>query len=127
MFDNLEVMRMAHALARHASARQGVVAQNIANSDTPDYRASDIAPFSDSYETASADAMRATRPGHFGAAPADLPPPPVRDAGGVPEPNGNTVSLETEMMKSAEVKLQHDMALTVYKSSLDLLRSSLGR
>lgn len=41
-------------------------------------------------------------------------------------PNGNTVSLETEMVNAAHVKFSHDMALTIYRSGLTLLRTSLG-
>ena len=42
-------------------------------------------------------------------------------------PNGNSVSLEDEMVKGADIKRQHDLALTIYKTSLGLLRSSIGR
>jgi flagellar basal-body rod protein FlgB len=47
MFDRLEIFSLASAQARHAAARQAVVAQNIANSDTPGYRARDIGDFAD--------------------------------------------------------------------------------
>ena len=42
-------------------------------------------------------------------------------------PNGNTVSLETEMVRATEVRHQHEMALSVYQSALGVLRTSLGR
>ena len=42
-------------------------------------------------------------------------------------PNGNTVSLETEMIKATEVRQQHDLALATYRGGLDLLRTALGR
>jgi flagellar basal-body rod protein FlgB len=42
-------------------------------------------------------------------------------------PNGNSVSLETEMVKAVEVKRQHDQALAIYKSSMNVLRASIGR
>ena len=45
MFENLQIFRMAHAMAAHAGARQTVVARNMANADTPGYTAQDIAPF----------------------------------------------------------------------------------
>ena len=126
MFDNLETMRMAHALARHASARHETLARNIANADTPGYRAADIASFQETYSSDGSGAMRATRPGHLDAEP-DLAALRVVEAGGAASPNGNSVSVETEMMKSAEVKLQHDMATSIYRASLDMLRASLGR
>ena len=46
---------------------------------------------------------------------------------GMTSPNGNTVSLETEMMKAAQTRGQFDMAVGVYKSALNILKSSLGR
>ncbi len=127
MFDNLEVMRMAHALAKHASSRHETIARNIANADTPGYRASDVASFQDTYRSEHGGAMRATRPRHFGAEAGVAADPRVVDAGGPASPNGNTVSLETEMVKSVETKLQHDMATSIYRASLDILRASIGR
>ncbi len=43
------------------------------------------------------------------------------------DPNGNSVSLETEMLNAVSAKRQHDRALAIYKSSLTVLRASLGR
>lgn len=128
MFGKLEIFQMAQGMASHAAQRQSVLARNIANADTPDYRARDIASFAETYHSSSGLAPRATRAGHFSAGAA-----PGRDAEAstVPDapmsPNGNSVSLETEMAKSVETKAQHDMALAIYKSALGILRTSLGR
>ncbi len=126
MFDNLELMRMATGLARHASTRQEVAARNVANADTPGYRAQDVVAFRDLYESEAAGTLRATRSGHFGAGEIATAPR-LFEAAGEAAPNGNTVSLETEMMRSAEIRHQHDMATSIYKTSLDILRTSLGR
>ena len=50
MFEKLEIFRMAHAMSVHAGARQSVVAQNIANADTPGYAARDVRPFKEILE-----------------------------------------------------------------------------
>ena len=126
MFDNLEIMRMASDLAKHASARQDIVARNVANADTPDYRARDVVAFEEMYESGMSQGMRATRAGHLDASDA-VDGTRFVDVPGQSSPNGNTVSLETEMMRSAEVRHQHDMATSIYKTSLDILRTSLGR
>ena len=126
MFVKLEVTRMAQALASHAGARQGVIAENIAQADTPGFRARDIASFSETYQAGEAAAPRATRPGHFRVA-SGAPEPEARALPGSAAPNGNTVSLEGEMVKAVEVKQQHDMALSVYRAVSDILRTSLGR
>lgn len=126
MFQQPEIMRMAQAMAQHAAQRQNAVAQNVANADTPGYAARDLAPFAEAY-AAEGMALRQTRPGHLGAegsATASMIP---RADPGNRSPNGNSVSLESEMVKSVEVKRQHDLALTLYKTSLGVLRTSLGR
>ena len=131
MFDKIEILQMAHAMATHASARQNVVSQNIANADTPDYRARDVASFADTYESQSSDwSSRATRSGHFHAASSDVAGSLrviERNDPGTQSPNGNTVSLEMEMLNAVDVKRQHDRALTVYRYSLDMMRTALGR
>ncbi|MDJ0627390.1 MAG: FlgB family protein [Rhodobacter sp.] len=128
MYGTLEIFRMAHGLAVHASARQSAIAGNVANADTPGYRAQDIAPFSETYRAEPhSTALRGTRAGHLGGEGAASPEPRTHDAPGPSAPNGNTVSLETEMMKGVEVRQTHEMALSIYKTSLDILRTSLGR
>ncbi len=124
MFGKLDVTRMAQALAAHAGARQGVIAQNIAQADTPGYRAQDVPKFAETYREDGA--LRATRAGHIGGG-VSVADPVARDVAGSASPNGNTVSLEAEMVKAVDVKQQHDMALAIYRSVSDVMRASLGR
>ncbi len=127
MLNKIEVMQMANAMASHAALRQGAVSQNIANADTPNYRAQDVAPFEDLYEEASGGEMRATRAGHFGAQSATTFAVETTATEGTLSPNGNNVSLEDEMVRGVEVRREHDRALAIYKNSLNILRASLGR
>ncbi len=125
---SIGILQMAGRLADHASARQTVIANNLANADTPGFKARDIASFADTY-TAS-DRMfapRPPRPGHI----------PFNDTGGyesfessafgAEDPNGNTVSLEDQMVRSADIRMEHDLALGIYGKSLDILRAGMGR
>lgn len=127
MFENLEIFKMAGDMARHAVTRQEVIAKNIANADTPEYRAKDIAPFARTYEQASGTTMRATRAAHILDPTETAADYEVFETSGATSPNGNTVSLETEMMKSSQVRHEHDLALAIYKSSMNILRTSIGR
>lgn len=127
MFEKLEITRMAQALAAHAGARQTAVAQNIAQADTPGYRALDLPDFAATYRDAEAGVtLRATRPGHLATegSAADLSARTVR---GAASPDGNTVSVETEMVKAVQIRQEHEMALAIYRSVSDVLRTSLGR
>jgi flagellar basal-body rod protein FlgB len=126
MYESLDIFRTAAAMAQHAGARQAVVAENIANADTPGYRARTIAAFADSYKADAGLALRATRPGHLRADnTAATPRPEFSDD--EPSPNGNNVSLETEMLNGVEVAREHSQALAIYKHALGILRTSLGR
>ena len=125
MFEKIEMMRMARALGQHASQRQITVARNIANADTPGFKAEDVASFADNYRAASAP-MRTTDPRHLDA-PEWSPAAHAATAETGVSPNGNSVSLEEEMLKAAEVKRSHDLSLGIYSSALDLMRTSIGR
>lgn len=127
MFEAPEVMRMAQDLARHSGTRQSMIARNIANSDTPGFRASDLRSFESAYkDSRNADDLRMTRQGHQPAPDAQTSWRAV-DVGGTPSPNGNTVSIEDEMVRATRANSSHTLALTIYKSSLDILRTALGR
>jgi flagellar basal-body rod protein FlgB len=125
MFEKLELTRMAQALAAHSGARMGVIARNVAHADTPGYKAQDLPDFAAVF-AADEGAMRATRPGHMGAS-TEAPLPQPERAPGRESPNGNTVSLEGEMVKSVQARQDHDMALAVYRATSDVIRASLGR
>jgi len=124
MFSGIETMRMAQDMATHASQRHEVIAKNVAQADTPGYRAQDVASFAETYE-APGLALRRTRAAHITANESGNPA--VHDDPGRQSPNGNTVSLEKEMMKAGEVRSEHQLALAVYRTSLNILRTSLGR
>lgn len=120
MYENLSILRLSSALAGHASQRQALTAQNIANADTPGFKARDLAAFTKTYESAlRAGAGTQFDTNAFGA--------PELDRSTRASPNGNTVSLENEMVRAAEIRHQHDLALTVYRSTMGILRTSLGR
>jgi flagellar basal-body rod protein FlgB len=131
MFENLDVFKMSYAMATHAGQKQAVAAQNVANSDTPDYKARTLPAFAETFrshgELANVGQQKATRANHLnGAADGRIAEASI-DKNAEASPNGNTVSLEREMLKSIEAKREHDRALAIYKSSLTILRTSLGR
>ena len=125
MFGKPEILTIASSLAVHAAERQALVAQNVANADTPGYAAKDIDEFAAFYQSESDFGMARTRAGHIGGVPST--PPLSASSSLETSPNGNSVSLEGEMVKAAEVQREHDLAIAVYGKSLDILRASLGR
>ena len=125
---NLSILNLASALAAHAATRQRLIAENVANADTPGYRARDVADFAAALDAAPGFAARTTRPGHiaFGDDPHGFAPR-EQAALGAETPNGNSVSLEDQMLRAAEVRQSHDLALGVYAKSLAILRATVAR
>ena len=126
MLETLSVTRMAAALADHAATRIDLIARNVAQADTPGYKAMDLPDFSQVYENSAEGGMRATRPGHFTSEMTASRPEGVPSKGEA-SPDGNTVSIAREMVKSASVRQEHEMALAIYGNARDILRASLGR
>ena len=131
MFGQLEIFQLAQARAKHAGARQAQIAANIANADTPGFRATDIKPFQETYRAQAqfdvANGLRLSRPGHTlpgerGQAPQSME---VIDRPSGASPNGNTVSLEIEMLQAIDADRAHNRAVTVFQTSLGILRSAL--
>ncbi|HPD90941.1 MAG: flagellar biosynthesis protein FlgB [Rhodobacter sp.] len=115
MFQSLDILRMAQAYATHAATRQQAIAQNVANADTPGYRARDAVPFSDYWQ-----AVQRGDPDTQAMIRADATPVTMA-------PDGNTVSLEFEMMRGVEARQQHETALGIYSMTRDLMRAVIGR
>ena len=110
---SLDILRLAQSFAAHAATRQQAISQNIANANTPGYRSRDAVAFSDFLETSGRGAGD------------DLLRHDVRPV--TAAPNGNTVSLEHEMMRAAEARNQHELALGVYSTARDILRTVIAK
>lgn len=126
MFADLTLFRSAMALARHAGAAQAASAQNMANSDTPGYRAVRVQSFAETLAEDSVGSQRATRAGHLfgGDRNAD---PAFETERGKADPNGNAVSLEREMVAANAAQRDHSRALEIYRSGLSLIRAALSK
>jgi flagellar basal-body rod protein FlgB len=89
------------------SARQKLVASNIANADTPGYRTQDI-DFQSEFLNAKGGAPRA----------AEVPDLPVQN-------DGNNVSLDREARLLAENALRFQVASQLMKSEIRVVRSAI--
>lgn len=126
---DIGILQMAQDLVTHASSRQSVIAQNIANADTPGYKAQDVRPFSETFaEPTQVDRSRYARVGHIELTELSSANATFDSAAfGSESPNGNTVSVEDQMVRAADVRHKHDLALGIYGKSIDILRAGMGR
>ena len=107
--------------------RQRVIAQNVANADTPGYGARDIAAPSDFAQalrmTSSGVSLARTSAAHIPAQSASAPRMANQAA---PDSettlDGNSVVVEEQMLKMAESRMAYDAAIGLYQKSLAMIR-----
>lgn len=110
--------------------RTALLAQNVSNSDTPNYRARDLKPVNFAQELSRANrpvTMAATQANHL---------PPVSKPEAFRSINGrsyestiskNSVVLEEQMMKLSQTQGEYEGATTLYRKYLDMVKLTLGR
>ena len=131
---NMPAMPLLSALRERMTwlhQRQDVLSQNVANADTPGYVARDLKPqdFSSllSGETRNGSALLSTDPRHITMKPGSSSRfEDTEAADGVPNPNGNAVSLEREMIKVSETQAEFQAAANLYAKAMTLMKTAIG-
>ncbi len=104
--------------------RQGVLAADIANADTPGWRAHDLTPFAARLGQHGVSLAR-TDPAHLGGSAALASAAVVQS--GERAPDGNGVALDQQMMKLADTDTAQELATELTRSYLGLFRTAIGR
>lgn len=113
------------------SQRQRVIAQNVANADTPNYRPRDLEEidFRQALRDQSSDfRMATTNAGHVRASNESS----AFRSGQAKRtyetsPDGNAVVLEEQMMTLNQTRGDHQMMTTIYRKYHNLYRTAIGR
>jgi flagellar basal-body rod protein FlgB len=113
--------------------RQGILAENVANADTPGYMPRELAkpdfskmlakPVDGEFSTATTHTAHIKGASPYGSG--QLATDQKVDWEITPE--GNAVVLEDQMTKIAENQLEYQMASQVYSRSLGMIKTALGR
>jgi flagellar basal-body rod protein FlgB len=125
---DIPILGMLRTRMQWHQQRQQVLAENVANSDTPSYRPQDLAEPKFELSTPGTAPLQLARTdaGHlsgFGGAPSfpgDHNQYQVR-------PAGNAVNLEDEMLKIAQNNMDYQAATQLYSRSLGLIKTALGK
>ena len=107
------------------AARQALVAQNVANANTPAYRTQDLAPFAMALDR-SALAMTSDNPMHLQTALSPAPRAASKESEGWEVVHsGNSVGLEQEMMKQSSIRGAYSLDTSILKAFHNMWMSSL--
>jgi len=127
---DIPILSMLRTRMQWHQERQHILAENVANVDTPSYHARDLAPpnFEHTLQQVASLNLTRTDPGHLGGSTGG-------DAqfteNGEPHyevrPRGNAVSHEDEMLKLAGNQMDYDAVTSLYTHSLALIKTALGK
>jgi flagellar basal-body rod protein FlgB len=122
------ILSMLRTRMQWHQQRQKVLAENIANADTPRYRARDLAPpsFSGALQQVSISMAR-TDPGHIEPTGGGSQFEDDRNARYETRPRGTAVSHEEEMLKLAGNQADYDAVTSIYSHSLSLIKTAVGK
>jgi len=129
---NMPVFSALTDKMRWHQTRQGLLAENVANAETPGYRGRDLKQYdfaarSGPMSSASL-ATLATRPMHFSVSSGDGSGfDAQRMANFEVTPEGNGVTLEDEMMKVTTNMMDYQTATSLYQKSIRILKTALGK
>lgn len=128
---NIPIFSMLRTRMQWHQERQRLLAENVANADTPNFRPRDLTPpkFDKTAPSPAAVNLVRTSEGHIAGSgtsggsqfQAD------RQGGYEVRPAGNAVSLEDEMIKVAANQMDYQAAATLYSRSLGLIKTAVGR
>ncbi len=125
--DSIFLLTLASRKSAYLAARQATLAGNVANVNTPGYKAKDLVKFNDVLSQTQLQ-LASTDPKH-------LPLASIGEAGGAAEneqdggfevtESGNSVGMEQQMMKTGEVNREYALTTNIVKSFHAMLMSSL--
>lgn len=133
MLSDLPLMRAIGAKMDYLNKRQDIIAQNIANSDTPNYQSKDLtkvdfgAVLKGVSSTQDTVTVEKTNPMHFGG---------LNEVGRAKDkddrityevaPDKNGVVIEEQMVKAAEIQMDYNMLANLSSKNSMMYKIAIG-
>jgi flagellar basal-body rod protein FlgB len=116
LFNDTTMQGLQYAL-NSLSMRQQVLANNIANAQTPGYVSQDVS-FEDRLGAILSGSDTSATPNSTGTV---IATPDMTTS-----PNGNTVSMESEMSKTSETGIMYDALTQLTADRMGILKTAIG-
>jgi len=130
LFGDIPLVGMLKQRMSWHQQRQSVLAENVANADTPNYRARDLKTpvFPELAKGAAAPVqLVATDARHFGVGNSAFDPEPQDTKTYEVTPEGNAVVLEEEVMRVSQNVMDYQMVSQLYSRGLGMLKTAISR
>lgn len=130
---NIPLFQAMGAKMQYLDTRQGVIAQNIANADTPNYRAHELTKvdFGSMLREVSGRynvKMEVSAPGHMTSSndPANPRELKTRDSYEV-APGGNAVIIEEQMINATKNSMDYNLMTNLMRKNVAMFQTALGK
>ncbi|MHA6327015.1 flagellar basal body rod protein FlgB [Roseivivax sp. CAU 1753] len=123
-FDSISLFDLASKRLNWLAERQQVVSENVANADTPGFRAQDVVPFEELLERPTiSTSLATTQAGHLTGNLGSYTAAAViaDETAWEKSINGNTVVLEQQIIKATEIEDGYQLATDLYRKAHQLL------
>jgi flagellar basal-body rod protein FlgB len=117
------LFELASSHSRWLALRQATVSSNVANANTPGYRAQDIEAFGKIFD-ANAVPLAVTSPQHMTIGTSLRPQNTRKENSWEVVHSGNSVSLEQEMLKAGDINRDYSLNTAIIKSFHRMFMSS---
>lgn len=139
---DIPIFAMLKSRLGYLNERQRLIAENVANANTPGFQARDLKAFSfESHMQAAAGGaagasavaatpagtMAVTQPGHMQPKGARPGVRTTKSPDSERTLDSNGVVLEDEMIKLTDARMDYDAAIGFYQSSLTMLRTAIRK
>jgi flagellar basal-body rod protein FlgB len=130
MFEDLTVLSMANQKMNWLAQRQEVLAENIANANTPRYLAKDLKPLDfkavlDGSEAAGTVQLVTTNPRHIATQATDSNEVETETKPYESTPDGNGVVLEEQMDKIGRTKVDYETVTDLFAKQIKMLKLAI--
>jgi flagellar basal-body rod protein FlgB len=129
---NIGLFQALGAKMGYLNTRQRVISENIANADTPDYKARDVSNVDFDFILRDITKPSTIRPemtqsGHL--PPAGFKPKPTAVKSDITyevTPTGNSVSVEEQMTKASNTMIDYNLMTNIYQKNMNLIRMAIS-
>lgn len=134
--ENIALFKGLGAKMDFLNQRQRVIAQNVSNSDTPNYKPKDLLPVDFSSVLKSIDkssglkkvSVTTTDEQHMPNSEAALDPKSKKQKHTYEvAPAGNAVIMEEQLINAGQTVMDYNLMASLYEKNVNMLKTALGR
>jgi len=126
MHHSVSLFNLAASQAEWLSAQQKIIAGNVANANTPGFKAREIVPFASLLDGPNALSMMRTQTAHMDVTYHPLEAQQIKQDSSIETTHsGNTVVLEQEMLRGSENAREMSLNTAIVKSFHQMMMATI--